>query len=147
VNCSVCDSDPCVHPGFCASCRKADRDRRQGRPPTQTGARWWTIAEADPKTIARCGRLLDPSISLDRACAEFNTRDRCSDAPESTYQAALYELRTYGLAQLRNPNCQRRLSDLSVAQIRELAAALGRLKPTYPAVTDELIAIVQGQLP
>jgi hypothetical protein len=60
-------------------------------------------------------------------------------APQSTYDALLYELRTYGLAQLNKPNCLRRLSALSSDQLNELIAALLRLRPKYPAITDELL--------
>ena len=61
------------------------------------------------------------------------------DAAQSTYDAALWELRTYGLAQLAKENCRRRLSDLSTKQLRELIAALMRLRPRYPMINDELL--------
>jgi hypothetical protein len=61
------------------------------------------------------------------------------DAPRSTYDAALWELRTYGVAQLAKENCRRRLSDLSTKQIRELVAALMRLRPQYSMINDELL--------
>jgi hypothetical protein len=60
-------------------------------------------------------------------------------AAQSTYDALLYELRTYGIAQLENANCRRRLGDVSSDQLRELIATLTRLRPQYPAITDELI--------
>ena len=61
------------------------------------------------------------------------------DAPQTTYDAALWELRTYGVAQLAKENCRRRLSDLSTKQIRELIAALMRLRPQYSMIDDELL--------
>jgi len=61
------------------------------------------------------------------------------DAPRSTYDAALWELRTYGVAQLAKENCRRRLSDLSTKQLRELVAALMRLRPQYSMINDELL--------
>jgi hypothetical protein len=61
------------------------------------------------------------------------------DAPQSIYDAALWELRTYGLAQLAKENCRRRLSDLSTKQLRELIAALMRLRPQYSMINDELL--------
>jgi hypothetical protein len=61
------------------------------------------------------------------------------DAPQSTYYAALWELRTYGLAQLVKENCRRRLSDLSTKQLRELIAALMQLRPQYSIINDELL--------
>jgi len=61
------------------------------------------------------------------------------DAPRSTYDAALWELRTYGVAQLAKENCRRRLSDLSTKQLRELTVALMRLRPQYSMINDELL--------
>jgi hypothetical protein len=61
------------------------------------------------------------------------------DAPQSTYDAALWELRTYGVVQLAKENCRRRLSDLSTKQLRELVAALMRLRPQYSMINDELL--------
>ena len=61
------------------------------------------------------------------------------DAAQSTYDAALWELRTYTLAQLAKENCRRRLSDLSTKQLRELIAALMRLRPQYSMINDELL--------
>jgi hypothetical protein len=59
-------------------------------------------------------------------------------APQTTYDAALWELRTYGLAQLAKENCRSRLSDLSTKQLRELIAALMRLRQ-YSMINDELL--------
>ena len=61
------------------------------------------------------------------------------DAAQTTYDAALWELRTYGVAQLVKENCRRRLSDLSIKQLRELIAALMRLRPQYSMIDDELL--------
>jgi hypothetical protein len=60
-------------------------------------------------------------------------------AAQSTIDALVYELRTNGSDQLVKPNCRARLSYLSTKQGRELIAALLRLRPSYPAVADELI--------
>ena len=62
-----------------------------------------------------------------------------ADAPQTTYDATLWELRTYGVAQLAKENCRRRLSDLSIKQLRELIAALMRLRPQYSMIDDELL--------
>jgi hypothetical protein len=69
------------------------------------------------------------------------------NGPRSTYDAALYELRTYGLQQLVNSNCRHRLADLSTLQMRELIAALIRLRPQYSSITDELLLKLGEQLP
>ena len=62
------------------------------------------------------------------------------EAAQATFDAALYELRTYGISQLAKPNCRGRLSDLSTRQGQELIAALLRLRAKYPVIADELIA-------
>ncbi len=67
-------------------------------------------------------------------------------APRVTYDALLYELRTNGIAQLAKPHCRGRLADLSTEQVRELFDALIRLKPKYPAITDDLIRRIGDQL-
>jgi hypothetical protein len=67
-------------------------------------------------------------------------------APQPTCNALLYELRTHGLARLQNSNCQVRLGDISDAQLRDLIAALIRLQPRYPNISDELILTLDGLL-
>ena len=67
-------------------------------------------------------------------------------ASQVTCDAILYELRTYGISQLAKPNCRRRLFDLSTEQVRELIAALMRLRPRYPAITDDLLLKLGDQL-
>ena len=51
----------------------------------------------------------------------------------------MYELRTYGLAAIAETNCQRRLADLSNAQLWKVIERLDRLRPQYPAITDNLL--------
>jgi hypothetical protein len=60
-------------------------------------------------------------------------------AAQSTVDALIYELRTYGVSQLAKPNGFGRLADLSTKQGRELIEVLLRLRPKYPAITDKLI--------
>jgi hypothetical protein len=66
-----------------------------------------------------------------------------SDAPEVTFQASMYELREYGLEALKAQNARRRLSELSQRQHRDLLAALIRLSPKYPKITDELLVYIE----
>jgi hypothetical protein len=61
-------------------------------------------------------------------------------AAESTFQAVAYVLRTYGMRRLNDAWLTNRLANFSDAQIKELVAALGRMRPKYPAITSELIA-------
>jgi hypothetical protein len=96
------------------------------------------VTEIEPQRLARLRELLANDISLDRAWRELNERDD-QPAPQATVDARVYELRTNGLAALKNPSCRRRLADLSNGQLQELMAALIRARPTYPPVTDELL--------
>jgi hypothetical protein len=60
-------------------------------------------------------------------------------APQSTFEALVFELRTHGLPQLTKKSCRQRLGRLSTQQVRDLVAALRRLRPRYSAITEELI--------
>ena len=64
---------------------------------------------------------MDPAISLKRAWDEINrtARERYNEAPKATYDAVMFELRTYGLPQLKKARCQRRTADLSIAQLKK----------------------------
>jgi hypothetical protein len=98
--------------------------------------------EIEPERAAFLRRLMDDDVSLDRAWDEISraARERYNEAPEATYNAVVYELRTYGLPQLNNPNCQRRLADLSTAQLKNLMASLQQRRSQYPNVCDESLA-------
>jgi hypothetical protein len=77
---------------------------------------------------------------------EFMRRRRLRGAAQSTYDALLWELREQGIAQLEKPECRRRLSELSTKQLRDLIAALVRLRAKWPKITDELIGVLGDQL-
>jgi phage terminase large subunit len=68
-------------------------------------------------------------------------------AAQSTYDAVLWVLREYGVARLGNDWTVRRLAEFSPEQLRELIAAMHRLKATgWTKVTDELIAELGAML-
>jgi hypothetical protein len=77
-------------------------------------------------------------LQADYEAALCKRRAEYGAAP-STVEAVMYELRTYGLAAIAGPNCQRRLADLSNAQLRQVIERLDRLRPNYPAITDNLL--------
>jgi hypothetical protein len=85
---------------------------------------------------------MEPGVSLDAAWNELKrlALERYNEASKATYDAAAYELRTYGFQQLSNLNCQRRLADLSIAQIKNLMASLQQWRGQYSNVSDELLA-------
>jgi hypothetical protein len=100
------------------------------------------IVEIEPDHLKQLRRLMESGVSLDAAWNELKrlARERYNEAPKATFDAAIYELRTYGLPQLSNLNCQRRLADLSIAQIKNLMASLQRWRGQYPNVSDALLA-------
>ena len=67
-------------------------------------------------------------------------------AKPSTVEAAMYSLRERGAVALTEPDCQRRLSELSPKQVREVIERLIKLRPRYPKIDDEVIATVQELL-
>jgi hypothetical protein len=115
---------------FAALCRQAD-EKAQHKP-------------VDP-TIARVRRLLADDVSLERAWDEINRP--AAAAAASTVEALMFSLHERGAAALAEPVCQRRLADLSSAQVREVIARLIALRPRYPAaITDELLFLLGEQL-
>jgi hypothetical protein len=96
---------------------------------------WWEVE------ARRCGTDWQ-SLKLQRQFWLL----RLYAAPKATYDALLYELRSYGLPRLQNPTCRQRLGDMSDLQLKELIAALIRLQPNYPNITDELIVVLNGIL-
>jgi hypothetical protein len=131
--CPTCDRDhPCPSPSFCAACRDADRRKARGESPRFIDPVLWRTPDVVPGW---------EMMSPDRLWNEINhaARERYNGAPESTFNACVYELRTHGLAQLAKPDCQRQLSDLSAAQVKAVIASLHRKRGEYPKVTDELL--------
>lgn len=130
-----------------------------GRGPTVNeviGGDWWEACRrADAKRVTGCQhegadvlrarRLLDDRVSIERAWPVLNQGHR-ADAPQSTVEALVYELRTHGLAALNHPNCRRRLDDVSTAQLREVLARLIKLRPKYSIITDDLLLKLGGLL-
>jgi len=102
---------------------------------------------SDDDKIVWLRSLLDDSVSLTQAHAEMYQRHFHGRAAVSTVEAVIYELRSCGLAQLKKPNCQRRLGDLSGEQLREVIARLIRLRPQYSKINDELLLQLEDRLP
>jgi hypothetical protein len=86
------------------------------------------------------------TMSLGALWEALNDPKRWPHAAQSIVDAVAYELRTYGVPQLAKPATQARLADLSSAQLRAVIAQLIRLRPKYPAITDELLLKLGGLL-
>jgi hypothetical protein len=89
------------------------------------------MKKSAPASAAELQAICDAALRKQRK--EFGA------AAPSTVEAVMYELRTYGVATLAGSNCQRRLAELSPDQMREVISRLMKLRPKYPAITDELI--------
>jgi hypothetical protein len=137
--CAICDENPCRSPSFCRACRDADARKARSEKPHYVDASLW---REPPHYVPA---LLDRSVSLERAWAELNRR-ALVDAPRATVEALLCELRTHGLATMSHPNCLRRLDHVSTAQLREVLGRLIKLRPKYPAITDDLLFKLGGLL-
>jgi hypothetical protein len=93
----------------------------------------------------------DPSSSAAEMQRMYETalrqqREMYGAAP-TTVEALMYEMREYGLPQLGNPNCLRRLGELSTGQLRDVIGRLMKLRPGYPTtITEELLLKVGEQL-
>jgi hypothetical protein len=60
-----------------------------------------------------------------------------------TIEALMWGFRSNGIAHLKEPSCQRRLSELSTKQLREVIARLIYCRTKYPGrdpgISDELL--------
>jgi transposase len=112
---------------FAATCRKGDAARRKQR--------------SDPHTEF-LRTLLEDDVSLERAWDEINrdARKRYNAAPQATVAALMYSLRERGVAALKEPATQRRLSELSEQQVDEVGSRLQQLKPEAHARAEQAAA-------
>ena len=97
--------------------------------------------------ILRARRLLDESVSLERAWSEIKaSRGR---AAASTVEALMFSLRAGGAA-LACPHARRRLAELSEAQLHEVCARLQKIDPNiaraWTPIEVELLVAVWNDL-
>jgi hypothetical protein len=90
-----------------------------------------------PGRLAELRRLLADDVSIDGALRVLSTKR--DGAAGSTVDALLHQLRTGGLAALKDPSCRARLTELSDAQLRDVLGRLIRIRGKFAAVTDDLI--------
>jgi hypothetical protein len=118
--CDTCGCSPCANRTFCHVCREAVRRAARYRPQYDLPPNWHTM----------------PLGSLWHV---LNNPRRGPYAPKATCDALLFELCQHGAAQLAKPNCLGRLAQLSPKQTSGLITVLMRLRPKYPAISDELL--------
>jgi hypothetical protein len=111
----MCGQLPCVNPSFCRVCRiEAHKPRRRGV----------LSVEIEPARLERARRMLDPSVSLERAYAEFN---KPLSTPQTTIEAILHCVRERGLAALKEPANQERLLRCDAAACQRINDRIERL--------------------
>ena len=92
---------------------------------------------------------MEPEVTFGRACAEIHADWFYGRAADSTVEALMLSLRA-GVGALGRADTLRRLSELSKAQLREVAVRLQKFKPQIaPAWTPEQVealAIVRSKL-
>ena len=96
-------------------------------------------------TLRQLRKLMDGSVSLERACNEMLKSRSQGRAAASTVEALMYGLRD-GIHTLpTNPERLRRLSELSADQLKEVCARLQNFKSTIarPWTADEVAALVR----
>jgi hypothetical protein len=69
-----------------------------------------------------------------------------SRAATSTVEALMFSLRERGVSALTERDCQRRLAELSTAQIGSIIERLIVARPRFPAIGDELLFLLGEQL-
>jgi hypothetical protein len=111
---SVAADDNCVshQDTFEEACRRADEKRRR---------------QVEPERLAQLHWLLNDNVSLERAWEALNQQRR-DGAPQATVEALVFSLRD-GIPALGRPATLRRLSELSAAQLREVAVRVQKFKP------------------
>jgi hypothetical protein len=82
--------------------------------------------------------LLEPRVSLERAVLELNSAHFRERAAQSMIEALMYSLRERRTAALTERGTQRRIGELSEAQVREAGARLRALKITTPWSVEEI---------
>jgi hypothetical protein len=95
-----------------------------------------------PDRLRELRKLLNTSVSLERAWTELNRGD--GQAPQAMVEALVYGLRDGIDALPTKPERLRRLSELSADQLKGVCARLRNFKPTIarPWTADEVDALV-----
>jgi hypothetical protein len=111
--CSICGASPCLSPSFCRVCRRAD-------------AKYAAERQRESATVQRARRLLNNSVSLERAWAELND-PRNRPTPQVTIEAIMYCVRERGVAALAEPSNKERLKTCDAAAKRQIRERIARL--------------------
>jgi hypothetical protein len=72
-------------------------------------------------------RLLDPTVSIDRAYSELNNPRRFS-TPQATIEALLHSVKERGIGALKEPANMERLSRCDEAAVKQIKARIAKLE-------------------
>jgi hypothetical protein len=104
--------------------------------------------DAEPERLAQLRRLLNDNVSLEHAWSELNQWRR-EGAPQSTVEALMFSLRD-GVGALGRSPALRRLSELSDAQLREVAVRVQKFKPEialpWASKGVEVLIVARGRV-
>jgi hypothetical protein len=123
TECSICGCDPCASRTFCSVCRKADQDRAAGKPPTQTGGRWWPIRTMSPEVLG-ARQMTDPAVSLEEA-KRLASEGR--PTPKATVDAVMHSVLKRGLRALTESANLERLARCDAAAKTEIEQRIAKL--------------------
>jgi hypothetical protein len=138
ASCATCGGTTCVNPGFCALCRDADDRKARRQSPRHIDPPLW---RKPPEQIPRDWE----STSLESLMAHFEGARRGHGAPQTTVEALMFAMRS-GAKALSESSNQRRLKELSDAQLHEVCARLQKFRSNIarawtPAEIEGLVTI------
>jgi len=116
--CITCGADPCINPGFCASCREADQRKASGERPRHLNASMWT------ERPARIPHDWD-NMTLDALWQLFNSQ---RPTPQPTIEAMMRCVCERGPKALSEPKNLERLRRCDEAALVQINARLAKLK-------------------
>ena len=98
------------------------------------------------RLVAEDGVASAAELQADYEASLRRRREQCG-AAFTTVEALMFSLRERGEAALHERDTRRRLAELSTDQLREVLRRLVRLRPKYPAITDQFLFHLNELLP
>jgi len=111
--CAICGASPCLDAPFCRASRRAD-------------AKYTAERQHESAAVQRARRLLDNSVSLERAWAELND-PRNRPTPQVTIEAIVYCVGKRGVAALAEPGNKEPLKTCDAAAKRQIRERIEHL--------------------
>jgi hypothetical protein len=107
----------------------------------------WDVVEDEFERLAIWAGLVDIAPAIEPETEpETEPESNPYGAANVTVEALMLGLRERGVDALAESNCQRRLADLSTAQVRKVIERLIKLRQGYPAISDDVLLKLGRQL-